>query len=205
MRALESTQRDVNWSSVVATWRAVASNARFYFDFVTAGQPPNAQPGQRQEISLTRRDDRLGLARSFGKHRSGSFTFIVGPSGSGKSTLLYLMGALEEPTAGSIAFNGRNLASFSRKERDAYRQRDVGFVFQNFNLLQNMHAVDNVLVPFLPGGVSTELRDRAVELLKMVGLGETAVASPQPALRRRAATGRHRQGTVETTQANPRR
>ena len=107
-----------------------------------------------------------------GRIEAGSFTFIVGPSGSGKSTLLYLMGALEEPTAGSIAFNGRRLATFSRNERDAYRQRDVGFVFQNFNLLQNMNAVDNVLVPFLPGGISTELRNRAVELLKMVGLGE---------------------------------
>lgn len=113
-----------------------------------------------------------------GEIAAGSFTFIVGPSGSGKSTLLYLIGALEVPTAGEITFEGNRLADFTRKQRDEYRRRDVGFVFQNFNLLSNLNAVDNVLVPFLPGGISVERRRRAVELLEMVGLGERLAHRP---------------------------
>ena len=72
---------------------------------------------------------------------TGSFTFVVGPSGSGKSTLLYLIGALDEPTSGRIAVDGRSLAEFDAKARDKYRRLEVGFIFQNFNLLGNLHAV----------------------------------------------------------------
>lgn len=104
--------------------------------------------------------------------RKGSFTFISGPSGSGKSTLLHLIGALDEPTTGSVSIDGRDLAILSPRQRDEYRRNDVGFVFQNFNLIKNLNALDNVLVPFLPCGISAELRQRAVELLKRVGLGD---------------------------------
>ena len=103
---------------------------------------------------------------------SGSFTFIVGPSGSGKSTLLYLIGALDEPTSGEISVEGRRLSTLSNPERDEYRRTQVGFVFQSFNLLSNLTAVENVLVPFLPRGVPPDLRRQAVELLRRVGLGE---------------------------------
>jgi putative ABC transport system ATP-binding protein len=104
---------------------------------------------------------------------SGSFTFIVGPSGSGKSTLLYLMGALDEPTSGQILLNGRPLASLAAAERDRLRQRDIGFVFQSFNLLSNLTAIDNVLIPDLPNpAVAAAKRDAAVALLREVGLGE---------------------------------
>ena len=102
----------------------------------------------------------------------GSFTFIFGPSGSGKSTLLYLIGALDEPTSGTVSVNGRNLSTFTARERDKYRREDVGFVFQSFNLLKNLDAIGNVLVPFMPRGISAELRARAIELLKQVGLGD---------------------------------
>jgi len=108
----------------------------------------------------------------------GSFTFIVGPSGSGKSTLLYLIGALEQPTSGEVTVNNRRLSSLSRRERDFYRRREVGFVFQNFNLLSNLNAVDNVLVPFLPEGITSELKQRAVEILREVGLGERLTHRP---------------------------
>ncbi|MEX2286571.1 MAG: ABC transporter ATP-binding protein [Planctomycetaceae bacterium] len=101
---------------------------------------------------------------------AGSLTFIVGPSGSGKSTLLYLMGALDEPTSGDVRVNNRSLSGLSGRERDAFRREQVGFVFQSFNLLANLDAVDNTIVPFMPRGVSHELRARAVDLLCRVGL-----------------------------------
>jgi putative ABC transport system ATP-binding protein len=105
-----------------------------------------------------------------GKIAAGSFTFIVGPSGSGKSTLLYLIGALDAPTSGDVRVNGRSLPGLSPRERDDYRRQQVGFVFQSFNLLSNLNAIDNVLVPFLPRGVTADQRRRAVELLEQVGL-----------------------------------
>lgn len=101
----------------------------------------------------------------------GSFVFIVGPSGSGKSSLLYLLGALDEPTGGTITVKGRHLSDFSAAERVAYRRDEVGFVFQNFNLLNNLDAIENVLVPFLPQGVAPSLRREAADLLTRVGLG----------------------------------
>jgi putative ABC transport system ATP-binding protein len=100
----------------------------------------------------------------------GAFTFILGPSGSGKSTLLYLLGGLDEPTTGEIRIGGRSLQSMSARDRDRFRRNDVGFVFQNFNLLANLTAVDNVLVPFLPQGVTPPQRKRACELLDRMGL-----------------------------------
>jgi putative ABC transport system ATP-binding protein len=102
----------------------------------------------------------------------GEFHFILGPSGSGKSSLLYLIGALDEPTSGEILFEDRSLNSLSNAERDAYRRDDVGFIFQSFNLLNNLDAVENTLVPYIPQGVSTERRARAVAMLQQVGLGD---------------------------------
>lgn len=106
-----------------------------------------------------------------GSIAAGSFNFIVGPSGSGKSSLLYLLGALDEPSSGEILIGGRSLTKFTEPERDAFRRSNVGFIFQNFNLLANLDAVENVLVPFLPHGVPPALREAAVQLLQQVGLG----------------------------------
>jgi putative ABC transport system ATP-binding protein len=100
-----------------------------------------------------------------------SFTFILGPSGSGKSTLLYLLGGLDEPTSGEIVVDGQSLAAMSTQQRDRFRREQVGFVFQNFNLLSNLTAVENVLVPFLPRGVSAAHRQSAAALLERLGLG----------------------------------
>ncbi len=80
----------------------------------------------------------------------GRFAFIVGPSGSGKSTLLYLLGALDRPTSGTIRVEGQDLTAMSEAEQNAYRRDKVGFIFQSFNLISNLTAVENVLVPFLP-------------------------------------------------------
>lgn len=100
------------------------------------------------------------------------FTFIIGPSGSGKSSLLYLIGALDEPTGGDIIVKGQRLSQFSRHQRDLYRRHQVGFVFQNFNLLNNLTAVENVLIPYLPTGEARKKRSEAESLLKRVGLGD---------------------------------
>ncbi len=103
---------------------------------------------------------------------AGSFVFILGPSGSGKSTLLHLLGALDEPTSGEITIGGCRLREMTARRRDAFRREQVGFVFQSFNLLSNLTAVENVLVPFLPQGASPDLWQRAIGLLQQVGLGE---------------------------------
>jgi putative ABC transport system ATP-binding protein len=103
---------------------------------------------------------------------TGVMSFIVGPSGSGKSSLLYLLGALDQPTCGEVSCLGFRMSQLTRRQRDLYRRDQVGFVFQNFNLLANLNAVQNVLIPYLPQGVSPEREALALELLKRVGLGE---------------------------------
>jgi len=102
----------------------------------------------------------------------GVLTFIVGPSGSGKSSLLYLLGALDQPTSGEVTILKQRLTQLTATQRDAYRRDQVGFVFQNFNLLANLTAVENVLVPYFPQGVTPARRAEAIELLKRVGLGD---------------------------------
>jgi putative ABC transport system ATP-binding protein len=101
----------------------------------------------------------------------GRFAFIVGPSGAGKSTLLYLLGALDRPDSGSIWVEKQDLAAMGEAEQNAYRRDRVGFIFQSFNLISNLTAVENVLVPFLPRGITDEQRTRAADLLREVGLG----------------------------------
>jgi putative ABC transport system ATP-binding protein len=102
----------------------------------------------------------------------GRFAFIVGPSGSGKSTLLYMLGAIDRPTRGEIVVDGQNLVTMSEPMQNTYRREQVGFIFQSFNLISNLSALENVLVPFLPRGVTPEQRQRAIELLTQVGLAE---------------------------------
>jgi putative ABC transport system ATP-binding protein len=102
----------------------------------------------------------------------GRFAFIVGPSGSGKSTLLYLLGALDRPTSGRIVVAKHDLTAMSESETNEYRRDKIGFIFQAFNLIGNLTALDNVVVPFLPRGVTPELKERAAALLRQVGLGD---------------------------------
>jgi putative ABC transport system ATP-binding protein len=109
---------------------------------------------------------------------AGAFAFIVGPSGSGKSTLLYLIGALDTPDSGTIRIGGESLADLPVERKDDLRRRRIGFVFQSFNLLSNLDAVDNVLVPFLPTGEAGAMRREAEELLRDVGLGERLAHRP---------------------------
>lgn len=91
----------------------------------------------------------------------GRFAFIVGPSGSGKSSLLYLLGAIDRPTSGEIFVDGQALGAMSESAKNLYRRERVGFIFQSFNLISNLTALENVLVPFMPKGVTPELHSAA--------------------------------------------
>ena len=104
---------------------------------------------------------------------AGEFMALVGPSGSGKSTLLHLMGVMDTPTRGEVYLNGRNLAYTSDAERTRLRCHEVGFVFQTFNLLPTLNALENVEIALRLAGISRrERRTRATELLERAGLGE---------------------------------
>ena len=103
----------------------------------------------------------------------GDYLAIMGPSGSGKTTLMNLIGLLDVPTSGEYQLDGKDLKNLSDKELAKLRNQHIGFVFQNFNLLPKMDAVDNVALPLLYAGVGLkERRARAAEALEAVGLGE---------------------------------
>jgi len=106
---------------------------------------------------------------------SGELLAVEGPSGSGKSTLLQLLGALDRPTSGSLMFDGRELRDLSERELTNVRCRDVGFVFQAFNLIPTLTAAENVEVAMVPlGGDRRTRRAKSVDLLVQVGLGSRA-------------------------------
>ena len=109
----------------------------------------------------------------------GEFVAIVGPSGSGKSTLMNLLGCLDTPTEGQYEIGGDNVAGVTRDELAEIRNRRVGFVFQNFNLLPHITAQENVELPMLFGGMAPKDRKkRATELLTRVGLGDRVDHKP---------------------------
>jgi putative ABC transport system ATP-binding protein len=106
---------------------------------------------------------------------AGEFVALEGPSGSGKTTLLQLLGALDRPSEGVVAFEGRDLATLGDNELAHLRLRAFGFVFQQFNLIPTLTAVQNVEVGLAPTGIgSDELRERSQALLAEVGLAERA-------------------------------
>ncbi|MCY7411794.1 MAG: ABC transporter ATP-binding protein [Salinibacterium sp.] len=117
----------------------------------------------------------IDLEVSVGDHVS-----IVGRSGSGKSTLLNLLGLLDNPTAGEIRFDGRLISDMSSGERDRARGRDVGFIFQQFNLLSGRTALENVMTPMLyaPGKQFWQRSVLAMQMLERVGLDHRAQSMP---------------------------
>ncbi len=104
----------------------------------------------------------------------GEYVALMGPSGSGKSTLMNTLGCLDRPTTGSYQLDGVEVATMSRNARAKIRNHQIGFVFQNFNLLNRTSAIENVELPMLYGGkhAGRERRRRAIDLLGKVGLGE---------------------------------
>lgn len=101
----------------------------------------------------------------------GEFLAIVGPSGSGKSTLLNMLGCLDKPTSGAVFIGGVNTASLSENELAEIRREKIGFIFQQFNLIHSLTALENVALPMFFAGVNSDARiKRAAELLAKVGL-----------------------------------
>ena len=103
--------------------------------------------------------------------KKGEFLSIMGPSGCGKSTLLNIMGLLDAPTSGSIEINGTKLDGLKDRELAAFRNRNLGFVFQSFHLINSLNVLDNVELPLLYRNVAAkERRERAQAVLEKVGL-----------------------------------
>ncbi len=130
-----------------------------------------------------------GITKSFGSLQvlkgidltidKGEVVSIVGPSGAGKTTLLQIMGTLDKPDTGRILLNGIEINRLKERELAAFRNREIGFVFQFHQLLPEFTALENVTIPALIQGVSSgEARRRAVEMLEFMGLSERASHKP---------------------------
>ena len=130
-----------------------------------------------------------GITKSFGELQvlkgidlviyKGEVVSIVGPSGAGKTTLLQIMGTLDKADAGSVVINGVEVGKLKEKELSAFRNKQIGFVFQFHQLLPEFTALENVMIPALIGGMSSgEAMRKAKETLGMMGLEERAMHKP---------------------------
>ena len=130
-----------------------------------------------------------GITKSFGSLQvlkgidleinKGEIVSIVGPSGAGKTTLLQIMGTLDEPDAGNVQIDGTVVSRMKEKELSAFRNKNIGFVFQFHQLLPEFTALENVMIPALIAGVSSkEANDRATKILDFMGLVDRASHKP---------------------------
>ena len=109
----------------------------------------------------------------------GEFCAIVGTSGSGKSTMLNMLAGLEKPTKGEVVVAGQHLENMTENQLVKFRREKVGFIFQSFNLLGTMNAIENVALPFTFRGVDKKVREaKAVKMLKLVGLSKHMLHRP---------------------------
>lgn len=110
---------------------------------------------------------------------AGEFCLIMGPSGSGKSTLLHLLGGIDRPTQGDLIVNGVDLVNVSEAALTRFRRDNIGFVFQFYNLLPSLNALDNVILPLLAKGKSWKVsRERGMAMLDQVGLSHRQKHTP---------------------------
>lgn len=110
----------------------------------------------------------------------GEFVSIMGPSGSGKSTLLYILGGLDTPTGGRVLLNGTDISSFRDGKMSVLRRRNIGFVFQFYNLIPNLNVEENIMLPLLLDGQKMErCTDRLDRILDMVGLSDRRRHTPR--------------------------
>jgi len=109
----------------------------------------------------------------------GEFVALMGPSGSGKSTLMNILGCLDTPTKGSYILNGTDVSNLNDNELAEIRNKEIGFVFQTFNLLPRSSSLENVALPLVYAGIAKEARTtRAIEVLDSVGLGNRMYHKP---------------------------
>lgn len=109
----------------------------------------------------------------------GEFLAIVGPSGSGKSTMMHIVGGLDKPTKGSIVFDGKDISRYKDKEMARFRNEQIGFVFQAFNLENTQTALENVMMPLIFSGMGkAERKKKAMEALEKVELAHLAKHKP---------------------------
>lgn len=112
--------------------------------------------------------------------QSGEFVSIMGPSGSGKSTLLYLIGGLDKPTSGSVKIKGKELAVMNDRDESLMRRRDIGFVFQFYNLIPNLNVEENIMLPILLDGKKIkDYKNKLDELLEIVALSDRRYHTPR--------------------------
>jgi putative ABC transport system ATP-binding protein len=110
----------------------------------------------------------------------GEFVSIMGPSGSGKSTLLYLLGGLDKPTKGTVLINGKELSVMKDKESSIMRRREIGFVFQFYNLIPNLNVEENIMLPVLLDNKNIKkYRKNIDEILEIVGLSQRSRHTPR--------------------------
>ena len=109
----------------------------------------------------------------------GEFVSVIGPSGSGKSTFLQVASILAQPTKGDIYLKGKEVSSYNEIERAKLRNKEIGFVFQQFNLLSKTSALDNVALPLVYAGADSQTRkEKAKKMLELVGLGDRLYNKP---------------------------
>ncbi|CEN36978.1 ABC transporter ATP-binding protein [Capnocytophaga cynodegmi] len=137
------------------------------------------------EIRDIKRDFKLGnevlhvLKGIWLSIEKGEYVALMGPSGSGKSTLMNILGCLDTPTSGEYILNGRDVSKLSDSELADIRNKEIGFVFQTFNLMPRTTALDNVALPMIYAGIEkNKRRERATEVLELVGLGDRMMHKP---------------------------
>lgn len=110
----------------------------------------------------------------------GEFVSIMGPSGSGKSTLLYILGGLDNPTVGSVYLSGEDIAKFDDDQKSVMRRRNIGFVFQFYNLIPNLNVEENILLPVLLDGKNMrDYKEQMNHILEIVGLSDRRKHTPR--------------------------
>ena len=112
--------------------------------------------------------------------KKGEFASIMGPSGSGKSTLLYLLGGLDKPSSGSVMINGKDISVMNDRQESIMRRRDIGFIFQFYNLVPNLSVEENIVLPLvLDKKKVKDHKDRINEILEIVGLQDRRKFTPR--------------------------